>query len=160
MERTCLQLDNSVGALVRLLGISLQCLYIAAPAREHLPPEAQEPAIRVTREDIKKTYEYIELLKNATLEESGITPRQLDRLKNPPQERFEIKDADTLLSIKIFMACGNASQETYNAVADAIKEHSPHINVLSLAQVCTSCCSLVCFCLMFIHLLPGQLDAR
>ncbi|RDX40597.1 hypothetical protein OH76DRAFT_1459464 [Lentinus brumalis] len=109
----------------------------ARSAQPDSAPDAaeEEPAIRVTREDIKNTYEYIELLKNATLEESGITPRQLERLKNPPQEAFEIKDADTLLSIKIFMAIGNASQETYNAVADAIKEHSPHIEMMSLAQV-------------------------
>ena len=45
--------------------------------------------------------------------------------------------------------CGNTSQETYNTVVDAIKDHSPHIEVLSLAQVwhyvlavgCTYCAS-------------------
>lgn len=80
-------------------------------------------------------YEFIELIKNATLEDSGLTERQVHRLRNPPEKPFEIKDKDTLLSIKLFLACGNASQETYNAVCDAIKEHSPDIQVLSLAQV-------------------------
>ena len=97
--------------------------------------EAEEEELRVTRDDIMKTYEYIELIKNATLEGSGLTPSQLHRLRNPPEKPFDIQDKDTLLSIKLFMACGNASQETYNAVVDAIKEHSPDIEVLSLAQV-------------------------
>ena len=47
-----------------------------------------------------KTYEYIELIKNATLEGSGLTPSQLHRLCNPPEEPFDIKNKDTLLSIK------------------------------------------------------------
>ena len=74
------------------------------------------------------------LIENATLENGGLTQKQIDRIRSPPEKPFTIDDADTLLSIKLFMAVGNASQETYKAVADAIKEHSPHIKILSLAQ--------------------------
>ena len=99
------------------------------------PPEAQEPPPRVTREDLQHTLDFIDRLQNATLKDSGLTDKQLERLLNPPQQEFEIEDKDTLLSIKLFLAVGNASEETYKAVADAIKDHSPEIEILSLAQV-------------------------
>ncbi len=100
------------------------------------------PQVRVTRENIRRTNEFIALLENATLANSGLSDKQLERIKNPPQDDFVFDSKDTELSIKLFLACGNASQETFNAVIDAIKDHSPHMELLSYARVRGFTCSM------------------
>ena len=103
-----------------------------------IPIEAEDPPIEVKREDLRYALEFIELLKNATLEGSGLTEEQVHRLRSPPQTEFTIRDPVVRLSVALFLALENASQECYNAVRDAIIAYSADIPVLTLFKVGTS----------------------
>ncbi len=87
------------------------------------------------RQDIKYTLEYIDLLKEATLEMSGLAEDEVHRLRNPMEEEFDITDPVIRLSIDLYLALSNASLETYNLVRDAIATYSPDIKVLTLYKV-------------------------
>lgn len=110
-------------------------LLIEQPASGELPEEDGEDNVNVKRQDIKYTLEYIDLLKEATLEMSGLAEDEVHRLRNPMEEEFDITDPVIRLSIDLYLALSNASLETYNLVRDAIATYSPDIKVLTLYKV-------------------------
>ncbi|KAI0325002.1 hypothetical protein GY45DRAFT_1438715 [Cubamyces sp. BRFM 1775] len=99
------------------------------------PAEMDDPPISVTLDDMKNTLEFIRLLQTATLEDSNLPQEVIDRIRNPPNEPLMIDDADLLLSIELYLAVSNASQETYNAVRDAIHRRVPDIRIATLYKV-------------------------
>ena len=54
---------------------------------------------------------------------------------NPPREQLKIDDPDLRLSLDIFFATTNASQDTYNDVRNAIVRRYPDSGILSYDQV-------------------------
>ncbi|OBZ66066.1 hypothetical protein A0H81_13935 [Grifola frondosa] len=106
-----------------------------APLEDQLDADAAptEPASHI--EDIRIAQEFIELLKHATLDESGLHADALARLRNPPQQPLQIDDPDILLSLEIYLAISNASQETYDHVRSAILRRHPETKILSYYQV-------------------------
>lgn len=58
--------------------------------------------------------EFIKGLKTASLDDEGmqLDPDALERLQNPPQTPPEISDPELCLALDLFLAIGNASQET------------------------------------------------
>ncbi|KAH9851446.1 hypothetical protein C2E23DRAFT_869376 [Lenzites betulinus] len=84
---------------------------------------------------MKYALEFIRMLQGATLEGSNLPPETIEQIRNPPNEVLKIEDPDLLLWIQIYIAVGNASDETYNAVRDAIKARFPEINALTLYKV-------------------------
>ncbi|THG96098.1 hypothetical protein EW026_g5670 [Hermanssonia centrifuga] len=95
----------------------------------------QEELPHVHIEELWTTYAFIEGLRNATLENSGLPEATIARLRNPPEEALELEDCTVFLSIEIFLGLDNASEDHHDRVRDAIARHSPEIQMLSLDQV-------------------------
>jgi hypothetical protein len=91
----------------------------------------------VQLDDIKKTMEFIRALQTASLDDEAtrLDSECLDRLRNPPQESIDISDPDLRLALDNYLAVGNASQETYNAVRTAILRCYPENKLLSYDQI-------------------------
>ncbi|KAI1795270.1 hypothetical protein LXA43DRAFT_851327, partial [Ganoderma leucocontextum] len=85
--------------------------------------------------DLKISREFVRLLENATLSNSGLSEEALDRLRNPPQYPLDIKSPDVLLSIELFFATLNASDATYIKVREAYLRRHPENRLLSLYEV-------------------------
>ncbi|EGN96875.1 hypothetical protein SERLA73DRAFT_75722 [Serpula lacrymans var. lacrymans S7.3] len=88
-------------------------------------------------EDIQIAIQFIQALKNATLndEANKLDKDMLHRLQDPPQASLDIDDPDVLLSIETFMALSNSSQETYHLIRKAILHRYPDSKMLSYDQV-------------------------
>ncbi|KAI0823245.1 hypothetical protein BC628DRAFT_1453871 [Trametes gibbosa] len=95
----------------------------------------EEPAINATLEDMRHSLEFIRLLQTATLEGSNLTPEVIEGIRNPPNQGLTIDDPDLMLWIEVYMAVGNASEETFNAVRDGIIQRFPTVKSMSLYKV-------------------------
>ncbi|KAH9858861.1 hypothetical protein C2E23DRAFT_864672 [Lenzites betulinus] len=99
------------------------------------PGELDGPEVNATLEDMRHALEFIRLLQNATLDDSNLSPETLDQLQNPPEEVLAVDDPDLLLWLQIYIAVSNASEETYNAVRDAVVRRFPQVKALSLYKI-------------------------
>jgi hypothetical protein len=91
----------------------------------------------VQLDDIKKSMEFIRALQMALLDDETmqLDSECLEHLQNPPQESLDISDPDLHLTLDIYLAVGNASQETYNAVQTVILHCYPENELLSYDQI-------------------------
>lgn len=120
-----------------------------APVPQHLPPpidqdfplesEAERPNFIPIIEDIKIAREYINALKNASIH-SDLSHRWLgeetiEQIQNPPTSPLLVDDPTICLSLDLYLAVGNASQETYNQARCAIQRRFPDENLLSFFKV-------------------------
>ncbi|GBE80227.1 hypothetical protein SCP_0214370 [Sparassis crispa] len=104
--------------------------------RSGLGPETELEADRTaTIEEIKIAEEFIRLLKQASLETSGLDANTIHRLHHPIEAPLDIDDPDLLLSIEIFLSVTNTSQATYTAVRGAILHRYPENTILTFDQV-------------------------
>ena len=102
--------------------------------RDDLPPPDSAEAVPVTLEDMKTNMEFVEMLKEATLE-SQFSPSELDEFRNPQEISFSpSEDPDLLLSILNYIANLNASQDVYNKNRLNIQRRFPEAKVLSFDQ--------------------------
>ena len=81
-------------------------------------------------ENIKFTQEFIEGISTATFENGCLDDDLIHRLRNPCDEVTSISDPDTRLSLDLFLAVTNASEETYHACRNAILLRYPNSQVL------------------------------
>ena len=89
-------------------------------------------------EDIKTTAEFIQLLQNASLDDSGMSPEDIYRLRNPGLDRdhdIDPTDPAFIHSLRSFISCTDASEATYNGVRKAYLAHHPDETFLSLFQI-------------------------
>lgn len=84
-----------------------------------------------TLNDLKTTLQFINLLRNATLDDGTLDDEIIDRLRNPLQGPPEIDDPDLLLALKVFLATNNASEDCYAKVRDAVCGRFPECEFLS-----------------------------
>lgn len=93
-------------------------------------PTDMEPILK----ELKDAQFFIDAIKDAKLDESGLDEACLHRIRNPPQRQAD-EDIDPLLklSIDIFLATGNASQATYTAIKDALIKYDPTLEISSHA---------------------------
>ncbi|OJT06829.1 hypothetical protein TRAPUB_9869, partial [Trametes pubescens] len=98
--------------------------------------EALDIAAEVTHEDCRLALQNIELLRNATLEGSGLDDETIARLRDPPHgPSNELNDPDTLMSIELFLATINASEKTYERAVKSFVRRCPHVKPLSFYKV-------------------------
>jgi len=82
--------------------------------------------------ELKIAQQFIESLKNATLDNSTLNDWVCERLRNPPTSTVDdMLDPILRLSIDIYLAVGNTSQETYNSVRNALMRYNPVEPILS-----------------------------
>ncbi|KAJ3897144.1 hypothetical protein F5879DRAFT_781477, partial [Lentinula edodes] len=82
-------------------------------------------------EDIRIADEFIQLLHEATLENSGLDERTIEQLRNPLEGPPDELDPDTRLSIDLYLSITHASEATYSSVRNAILLRFPETNILS-----------------------------
>jgi hypothetical protein len=104
-----------------------------------LENESEHPNFTSIIEDIKIAREYINALKGATLDSDlsrhWLGEEIIDQIKNPPTSPLIIDDLTTRLSLDLYLAVGNASQETYNSACAAIHHHFHDEKLLSYFKV-------------------------
>jgi hypothetical protein len=86
-------------------------------------------------EHVRDAQQFIELISQATLDNTKLDESTRDRLKNPIEEPVDISDPDIRLSIDLFMACDNASERTYKAVRESIIRRSPDLDILTYGRI-------------------------
>ena len=86
-------------------------------------------------DDIRLTQEFIDALKRASLDDDNFDPADLERLRHPPQEPLNIADPDLRLSLDIFLAVSNASEQTYHTVRAALLRYDPECGILSYHDI-------------------------
>ena len=113
-----------------------------------------EPVAQV--EDIRNSIEFITAMKNATLDVEYLDADVLHRLRNPQQCALDIGDEDLRLSIELFLATNNASQDTYNRSRDAILCRHPDDKLLSYHQVKGQVAELSGVSWLLTHMCPNS----
>jgi hypothetical protein len=86
--------------------------------------------------NIQTAYDFINELKNASLNSGQLDPDDIDQLWNPPNGPVDLADdPDFRLSLDLFLSITNTSQEVYNNVRNAIVKQHPEDPILSYDQV-------------------------
>lgn len=90
------------------------------------------------RSAIKKVQirlEFISALRTAKLDDSGLEPWVIERLRNPIQAPLQLDDRGIIYSMRLFFLLERSSKATYTNVAELEREFHPEMNILSLDQV-------------------------
>ncbi len=97
----------------------------------------QELLPTATLDNLKEAQAFIELLKNATLddEHSALSKETVDAIRNPVTEPLTIDDPSFRLSLDIFLACDKSSEKTYGKMCAAVLRYDPLCEILSYEQV-------------------------
>jgi hypothetical protein len=93
----------------------------------HAEQETEEVRA-VCMEEIKIAYEFSQIVKTARLGDAhdGLDDAHRERLRNPPQECLDITDPDIRLSLDLYLAMGNASQQSYKDTCQAVLRRFPN----------------------------------
>ncbi|KAN0121381.1 hypothetical protein V8E52_003277 [Russula decolorans] len=86
-------------------------------------------------ENVKYAQEFIEGIHTTTFENGGLDNNVIYSLRNPCDEPTSISDPDVRLSLDLFLAVTNASEQTYQASRDAILRRYPDCHILSYYSV-------------------------
>ncbi|KAF9034266.1 hypothetical protein BJ165DRAFT_1417414 [Panaeolus papilionaceus] len=79
-------------------------------------------------ESLELSQRYIESIRDATLENSGLPQRTIEELRNPRHDIEEdLHDPDTRLALDIFISCLHASEATYNNITKATARRFPEV---------------------------------
>ena len=106
------------------------------PALSGTNEEVDDPLATTSRiETIKVTQAFIKEIQAASLDNGNLDDDVLERLRNPPKEPFDISDPDTRLSIDLYLAVTNASEDTYQTCREAFQRRHPGSKVLSYYSV-------------------------
>lgn len=100
-----------------------------------LPPEEYQEAQLPRVQDLRHAEEFVRAVRNATLATEPLAEDVLERLRNPPTYPLDLSDADLRMSIDLYLAVRNASEETYNATRTAIMRRHPEDHILSYHAV-------------------------
>jgi len=95
----------------------------------HLDPEA------ASLDDVKTTLKFINLVRNATLENGSLDEETILRLRNPIEGPLELDDDDFLLALEVFLATTTGSEDTYAGVRKAVCKRFPDTEFPSLDQL-------------------------
>jgi len=107
-----------------------------APGRSS-ESEGSEEEYECQMEELWQTNKLIELIRNAELGDTHckLGPHFVHRLRNPPEYPLIINDPDLRLSIDVYLATTNASQETYNSVRQSVYRRYPDSTIISFDRV-------------------------
>jgi hypothetical protein len=103
---------------------------------ENNPVENPVPATPHSQiEHVQIAQQFIDLISQATLENTKLDESTRECLKNPIEESVDISDPDIHLSIDLFMACDNTSEHTYKAIRDSILRRCPDLDILTYGRI-------------------------
>lgn len=97
--------------------------------------DADELPVTSHIDSIKVAQDFIKEVQAATLDNRNLDEDLIHRLHNPHEQPADISDPNVWLSLDLFLAVTNASEETYKACRDAILCRYPDSDVLSYYAV-------------------------
>ncbi|KAJ3559949.1 hypothetical protein NP233_g11135 [Leucocoprinus birnbaumii] len=90
----------------------------------------------VEREELRIAMEYIPLLKEATLEDTGLSPEDIENLRNPSTEPVDLEDDfDTKLSLDLYLSLQTYPDAAYTTVVNILNKALPNRSLLSHYRV-------------------------
>ncbi|KDQ13164.1 hypothetical protein BOTBODRAFT_160772 [Botryobasidium botryosum FD-172 SS1] len=81
--------------------------------------------------EIRQALLFIDLLQKATLDNTGLDKRTIERLRDPPCTPVATNDPDLLFSLRLLLANEKSSQDTYNRSREAVLLRYPESAVLT-----------------------------
>lgn len=125
-------------AQVAELRAALRALELDQPEQPSLSradEDADELPATSRIDSIKVAQDFIKEVQAATLDNGNLDEDLIHRLRNPHEQPADISDPNVRLSLDLFLAVTNASEETYKACHDAILRWYPDSDVLSYYAV-------------------------
>ncbi|KDQ52675.1 hypothetical protein JAAARDRAFT_198028 [Jaapia argillacea MUCL 33604] len=92
--------------------------------------------------EIRIATDFINALKDATLDNGDLSPDVLDRLRNPITEPLNINNPDLLYSLELFLALNDSSEGAFDQVRNATHRRIPEVEILSLDQIKRRICEM------------------
>ncbi|KAJ6611698.1 hypothetical protein B0H10DRAFT_1808959, partial [Mycena sp. CBHHK59/15] len=86
-------------------------------------------------EDLQIALDFIEAIKNASLDNGDLDPETLARLRHPPEEILDLSDPALRYSLDLFLATTHASKKAYTDSRTAYLRRHPDNEVLSLTEI-------------------------
>ena len=125
--------EHDVATILQALGQTGQSKDSEVPSTSGDEDDPQAATFRI--KSIKVTQEYIKEICAATLNNRNLEKALIDQLRNPPEEPTDISNPDIRLSLDLYMAITNMSDETYTTCRNAILQRHPNSHILSLYSV-------------------------
>ena len=132
------QIDTARAEELRAQAVVLASFHALAPEPEAgVPANTADdtPTTHSRIEHVKFAQQFIEEISNATLDNGKLDTDVIESLRDPDTSAVDLSDPDIRLSLDLFMACNNASEETYKAVRASIESRFPEAKVLSYYSV-------------------------
>ncbi|EKM84453.1 transposase 21 superfamily [Agaricus bisporus var. burnettii JB137-S8] len=108
-------------------------------SRQSLHPETElnlSDTSNIRIPELIKTAKFIDGLKHANLESSGMSFDDISRLRTPGKDtNSELRDPQFIMVLESFLGCVNASEETYETFRKAYLRRHPDQSFLSHDQV-------------------------
>jgi hypothetical protein len=114
---------------------------LAGASAGQIPEQDRPPAnhiedVNPVLEDLRIAQQFVRAVNAGTLAEEPLPPEVIKRLLDPIQTTVDIDSMPGLrLSLDIYLAVSNASEQTYHSVRDAIIRAYPNSEVLSYDRV-------------------------
>ncbi|KAJ6494420.1 hypothetical protein C8R45DRAFT_824679, partial [Mycena sanguinolenta] len=85
--------------------------------------------------DLQTALEFIQAVRNASLDNGDLDSETLASLRNPPTEPLDISDPVMRFSLKLWLNATHGSIDMYNKNCAAYKERHPDEEILSYAVI-------------------------
>jgi hypothetical protein len=103
------------------------------PSAPEAAVPAPDPTAHIHLDHLLDARLWVEDLKLCERGKTGLSPKALDAIQNPPQTPLEL-DEDTDFSLELFIACSGSSQQTYRDAREAVLRRHPDQPILSYEQ--------------------------
>lgn len=92
--------------------------------------------------EINLSLDFIKRLKEATLDNSGLSADKIERLRNPARISEADFDANLRFSLGLFQSCINASEDTYTKTCAVVQDNVPGAELLTYDAIRTQLANL------------------
>ena len=132
-EQNALRDSPNEDDLLRARAETLRTLLDDEPTLENEDSDADEfPALARSRiEHVKVAQQFIDEISAATFDNGKLDADVIEHLRRPEEGPVDISNPDIRLALDLFMACDNASQQTYTAARQSILRRFPESEILS-----------------------------
>ncbi|KAF6758562.1 hypothetical protein DFP72DRAFT_807707, partial [Ephemerocybe angulata] len=99
-------------------------------------PDDPTPITNLT--ELQHALDFINALKAASLDKSGLDPSVIEQLRQPIESILDIDnpdDPDLRISLEVYLATGNASEATYNKIKASIEKRTPEVQLYTLDRL-------------------------
>jgi hypothetical protein len=102
---------------------------------QDLPPGSRDAAFTIELPQLQTAQQYLDLLRSASLESSGMKADDIDDLRSPGQDYTLVDPSPLLRSVRHFINNSTASRKHYETMRTIERLHRPDNPILSFDQV-------------------------